>query len=280
MAKFYSKEEDDFLIKNAPIYGAQICADKLNRSVYGVRSRLSRLKVKSNKDKFITEGDVSNLKFVSTFKELNIDFSSSKTPKELAYWLGYFWADGYNRKDNYLIIEITREDGDNIQNIFMNLADFSIYTRKRDGRKEQISFAYRDKNISEFLKSLGKYPNSLESHKKILEYIPDNYLIYFLRGLIDGDGCWYLHKNILQFSIVAAYNFNWSNLQEKLNSIGLKTNVSNRASKHGNSSIIRATDSKNIKEFIKKLYKVNDGIWLNRKYNKIKEIIYEQAIKS
>ena len=37
---------------------------------------------------------------------------------------------------------------------------------------------------------------------------------------------------------------------------------------------------KNIKEFIKKLYKVNDGIWLNRKYNKIKEIIYEQAIKS
>ena len=41
---------------------------------------------------------------------LSLDFSNN--PKYLAYFLGYFWADGYilNNRD-VLRIEITQEDG-------------------------------------------------------------------------------------------------------------------------------------------------------------------------
>lgn len=50
MAKFYSKEEIDFLKKYAPKIGAALCAEKLNRNVNSIRSKLSRLKISSNID--------------------------------------------------------------------------------------------------------------------------------------------------------------------------------------------------------------------------------------
>lgn len=276
MAKFYSKEEINFLKENAEKFGAKICAEKLDRSLPGVISKINRLGLKINLASNASQNEIDNLSFNSSFRELSIDFNSSKTPKELAYFLGFLWADGYVH-NNEIRIEITDEDAQDLERIFMKIATFKIYKRKRQGRKPQTTFYYKDKQIFDQIVNLGKYPNSVESHKKILEYIPEQYHIWFLRGLIDGDGCFYIrsYKNTVsrQFSIASSIKFDWESLLQKLLLLGLPCTVSIESNNNGSSSHLRCSNSKNIKEFIKILYNEQDGIYLNRKYDKAKELL-------
>ena len=62
MAKQYSNEEIEFLKENAPKFGAQICAEKLNRKVDSVRYKLSRLGICSKKDKSLTKKERKTIK--------------------------------------------------------------------------------------------------------------------------------------------------------------------------------------------------------------------------
>ena len=276
MAKFYSEEEINFLKENAEKFGARVCSEKLGRPLQGVISKINRLGLKINLDPNVDQDKIDKLSFNSSFKELSIDFNSSETPKELAYFLGFLWADGYVH-NNELRIEITDEDAQDLEHIFMKIATFRIYKRKRQGRKPQTTFYYKDKQIFNRIVNLGKYPNSIESHKKILEYIPKQYHIWFLRGLIDGDGCFYIrsYKNTVsrQFSIASSIGFNWSSLLEKLLQLGLPCTVSTESNNNGSSSHLRCSNSKSIKEFIKILYNEQDGIYLSRKHNKAKELL-------
>jgi len=68
-------------------------------------------------------------------------------------------------------------------------------------------FQTTNKNICSFFKEMGKYPHSIDSHEKILNHIPKEYHPYFLRGLIDGDGNFYinLENYCYQFSIASRY---------------------------------------------------------------------------
>ena len=273
MAKFYTEEEINFLKEFGPKFGPKICADKLGRGLEGVKSKFYKLNIPiSGED--TTEEEIKSLIFNSSYINLNIEFENHKNPKELAYWLGFFWADGYIRKDSELIIEITEEDGIMLEPIFMRLASFKIYKRSREKRKPQMSFYYRDKNIAKILKSLGKYSNSIESHEKILNYIPEKYRNYFIRGLIDGDGCFYTDSKHVQFSISNNINYNWNYLQNYFNNIyNLNCSIINTKTNNGNSSSIRASGKYNIIEFIKQLYKIKDRIWLPRKYTKCEYIL-------
>lgn len=234
----------------------------------------------SKRDKSLTKEDIDNLEFKSSFKELSLDFSKTNTPKELAYFLGFFWADGYNKpKDKALVIEITEKDGTVLEPIFMRLATFSIYKRSREGRKPQITFYYRDEHLFEFINSLGKYPNSTESHEKVLKFIPDEYLLYFLRGLIDGDGSYYLSDKAVQFNIASSINQDWSYLQYVLKKYGMETTVNKTESEKGNSSHLRCSNPSKIKAFLDALYKVKDHIWLDRKYLKAQMILNNSMIE-
>lgn len=280
MAKFYTEEEINFLKEFGPKFGPKICADKLGRGLEGVKSKFYKLNIPISGGN-VTEEEIKSLVFSSSCIDLNIEFENHKNPKELAYWLGFFWADGYIRKDSELIIEITEEDGIMLEPIFMRLASFKIYKRSREGRKPQMSFYYRDKNIAQILKSLGKYSNSIESHEKILNYIPEKYRNYFIRGLIDGDGCFYTNSKHVQFSIANSINYDWDYLQNYFGNVyNLQCFTNNRETNNGNSSSLRASGKYNIIEFIKQLYKIKDGIWLPRKFNKSEFILKLQYVDS
>lgn len=273
MAKFYTEEEINFLKEFGPKYGPKICADKLGRGLEGVKSKFYKLGI-SISGESVSEEEIASLTFNSSFKELNIEFENHKNPKELAYWLGFFWADGYIRKDSELVIEIAEEDGLTLKPIFMRLASFKIYKRSREGRKPQMSFYYRDKSIAQILKSLGKYSNSIESHEKILKYIPEKYRNYFIRGLIDGDGCFYTDSKHVQFSITNSINYDWEYLKNYFNGVyNLNCLIHNTETNNGNSSTLRASGKYDIIEFIKQLYKIKDGVWLPRKFNKSEFIL-------
>lgn len=272
MAKFYTEDEIKFLKEFGPQFGPKVCADKLGRGIEGVKSKFYKLGIRITNNG-ISEEENKTLHFNNSYCPLNIDFTGHKNPKELAYWLGFFWADGYIRKDSELVIEIIEEDGSELEQIFNRLASFKIYKRCRKNRKPQISFYYRDKNIAQILKSLGKYSKSVESHEKIFNYIPIKYHIYFIRGLIDGDGCFYTNDKHVQFSIYNNINYDWEYLQTYLNNnYHINCSINKTITNKGKSSFLRASCKHSVINFIKSLYEIKDKIWLPRKYNKAEYI--------
>ena len=280
-SKFYSEKEIEFLKENIDKFGTSVCADKLDRTERSVINACYR---KIGHCCFVcnaSEEEINNLSFGYKFEPLNIDFSKTEHPKELAYFLGYFWADGYIRNGNNLVMDIVKEDADDIEHILMKLVKFAIYERSRPNKKPQKAFFYHDykKNIANKLIELGKYSYSLESHEKILKFIPKEYINYFLRGLFDGDGCLYVSKNnskhhCTQLYISGRYGQDWSYLvnfiKEKYD-LDFKPNL--RKYKEYKSSVIRATDKTKIINFLREIYKEDDNIYLTRKYEKIKDLI-------
>ena len=97
--------------------------------------------------------------------------------------------------------------------------------------------------------------------------------IFFLRGLIDGDGNFYLNesKKYAQFTLASNINQDWSSLLEYLEKFNPIVRIDK--AKHGNSSILRITGDKNVVNFIKFLKYDKIEIGLPRKNLIAKKII-------
>ena len=270
MSKKLFECEIKYIKENCPYYGVKKVAKALGRGNSIVRAALKKYGIKTPKRNESIESippffDREYIIFENRFKTI--------TP-ELAYWLGFFWADGTVGFGNCMRIEITEEDGNELEKIFLSIFPFLITKRARRNRKKQMSFSVTDKNIGEMLKSLGKYPNSFESHEKILNYLNDeNLKIFFLRGLIDGDGNFYLNETnkYAQFTLASNINQDWSFLLEYLKSFN--PNIRIDKTNHGNSSVLRITGDKNIVNFIKFLKYDEIEIGLSRKNKMANKII-------
>lgn len=281
--KKFTDSEIGFLKENAFSFGAFVCSQKLGRKFSTVIARLRRDKIpyvykKTNK----TQKEIDLLQFVEKDKQIVYDFNVTEYPKELAYFIGFLWADGTINKNKYIVIEILKNDGESIKKIFSKVANFKIRYRKRENRQEQMSFFFSDENFVKFLNKNGKYSKTSESHEKILNCIPNEYKLYFIRGLIDGDGCFYGEKDkrnanrtMPQFSIASNYEQDWSALISYFKNFDIESTVSKRICRNGKykSSCLRVTGTKNFKKLFNFLYENNDGIFLERKYDHCKEII-------
>ena len=275
--KTWTKDEIEFLKQNLKKFGAVICGEKLDRTIASIVVMGSRLKIGTNKHPInATEEEIKSLTFngeQDKHFDFTIDFSKTKYPKELAYFIGFFWADGYISDKGGIRIKIIKDDADQIFPIFLKLGDFKIYYQNRKNRKLQAEIYTNRVDIADQFKGLGKYPKTIESHQKIIDYIPQEYWAYFLRGYIDGDGCYYIQskKNTFKttFSITSAYDQDWTGIQKLLEYFGLKTKVIQRQTKTGCSSYIRNCNSQEIKSFVEKIYAEKDNIWLPRKYEKV-----------
>lgn len=270
MATKLFKEEQDYIINNYPIFGPLAVSEQLGRSIGAVRkfAKDNGLQLKDRKERIgldIPEFDRSYIIFSTRFKHIT---------KELAYWIGFFWADGSCSKGHSLTIEITKKDGEDLKELFLKIFPFKISYRERNDRKPQMSYYVTDNNIVELFYSLGKYPKSSESHLKILEYLKDpDLIIYYLRGLIDGDGNFYINdkEKYCQFTLASNYDQDWSGLLNYLNKFN--PYIQKSETKHGNSSVLRITGRENLINFINYLKYPIDNIGLNRKVIKANDII-------
>lgn len=202
--------------------------------------------------------------------------------KEIAYVLGFIWADGYIYKfkkvESYkCVIECCREDLETIKHIFLSIENiiWQISYRHRKNRKPQMIILTTDKIFCKYLLENGYSSKSHNSADKILKEIPSIYHVYFLRGLIDGDGCFYIAPNRkhIQFSIASTYEQNWTFVQNFLNLLKIRSSVNKRiSSKKHKSSELRVTSKHDIVVLGKYLYSENDGIFLLRKFEKFNEI--------
>ena len=206
--------------------------------------------------------------------------------KELAYLLGYFYADGYlhnhKGKYNYPKIEIVKSDGESILNCLNSIGSkYSTRFRFRKNSKNEqvaITIAADDENINLFRNVLSDKINM----SNILSTIKHNDLNYFIRGFFDGDGCINIAKNThARLYLYGSYEQDWSLIFNILKKLDIKYTYQQIIRKNGKhkSSLICVSNRHGINLFYEYIYP--DRIYdfgLKRKYDKLN--IIKSLVKS
>lgn len=201
-------------------------------------------------------------------KDLAID-------KNLAYYLGLLWADGYVTK-NKAIIELDETDFINIKKIIKNIGEFRYTTRQRKNRSKKISVCSLHSIIqcSWLINEFSFDKKSYISPNNLLDYIPDNLKNYFYKGYFDGDGCIYLgndKRKCYQLCFCGNFNQDWSFIETLFLKLNIKrytikkSDIINKKNINNKSSIVRITN----KEDIIKLREYFTNFGLERKNIKL-----------
>lgn len=275
----YTQEEEQFLIQNYPIYGSRYCSNVLKRDFRTVSNKARSLGLKAGRKKHDSNQKVPTSQF------LNI-----KT-KEVAYFLGFFWADGYIRHYKVgncnhwrIVLEIVEKDAVNISNILDRLGKWIIVKRNRkDSWQTTWSFVTANEDLYNFLKEHGYEEKSTIEPTKILSKIPEEFKYYFWKGFIDGDGHIsikdYEYQISLTFELSGKIDYEWSEIKKVFDKLNItKYYIYKQTSKKDHkSSVLRINGKEIIK--LKPIF-VNFG--LDRKteqFSKIENYLKEKNEK-
>ena len=211
-------------------------------------------------------------------KRLNETAFDSMDKEEQFYWLGFLYADGnISITGNRIEIHLALKDLEHLEKFrkFLNLT-----TEIRTGiSKEGYSFchlAVRNKHMWNTLYNLGCIPQkSLVLKFPDLKIFKNNkeFILHFIRGYVDGDGCLsiFLNPNKTSYrteiSIVGTENF-----LKSINSLfGNKGYIKNKSCKNWeNKAYSLSFSDVSSRKLARYLYE-NATIYLQRKYNKYKE---------
>lgn len=197
-------------------------------------------------------------------KNKNTNHSAfSSFTEESMYWLGFLWADGYVKYEGrFNIIDLECIDLDHMEKFksFIGAKDIKIRDRKK-------SICYRVSVASDQIcKDLYSYGFNLKDKRVDLPKIPEDYMIYFIRGYFDGDG---------NISINGAINI--SGRFEFMEKLYNYIKLFHRKEKHSTNSLRIYTNVDNGYKFLELIYN-NASIYLNRKYNSALSVRNDRVI--
>lgn len=275
--KKWTIEEINFLKEHYPFKGILYCAERLNRTSGAISTRTNLLKLYIHKETNSMNISIAQKKYQenrldSDFK-VNINQFLNIEKPEVAYFLGYFWADGYLMTSRgELRLSIATEDMDVIKNVMDSLGDWNYNHRHRGITYKPITSAITsNKKLTDFMVENDYHLKSKVSADKILSKIPEHLKHYFFRGLIDGDGCISIKDGGRSYnlSVSGSYDYDWSFLKHKCNDLKLNFKYYQTLNNNGNSSSIYlyGEQSKLFGDYIYNHYE-SDKIGLIRKYNK------------
>lgn len=270
----FSIEERDFLFKNYPLLGGKECAILLNRtedSVYHFVSKHGISVTDDAKSLIFKKARVKNDEDypINTKLFRNIDSS------EMAYMLGYIWADGYVRifNDNTyrLHMEINSDDARAIKPIFDKLGKWRYSDACRKIGKPLTRISISNKEAVKILSALDFERKSHVSPCKVVAQIPVDLRHHFWLGFLDGDGCITFGQWHQEISFSGTYHQPWTALENQLKELKIDYKIKRiiRSNGHKHSRLyICQLDS--VYRFGKYLYQSydQDKIGLYRKYAK------------
>lgn len=212
-------------------------------------------------------------------------FHEIDTPLK-AYFLGFIYADGYvvcnlkscnyelgmclQSQDKYVLDRLNDELGGNFK-IYHNNPR-TVTMKNIEGKEIHSGHAdtlrVYSKCIVEDLISMGVVEN--KSQKDIFPTVDDKYFFDFLRGYIDGDGCFYSSGSCVYMHITCSSKVPLEYIQKKLFTYNIETRVYQENSKKYR---LACVNTKEMKKLVNRLY-YKDGLFcLRRKYEKIKHFI-------
>lgn len=257
------------LKKHYPQNGAKSCATLLKRSETSIRRKVYKLGLRvSEKRKKEAQSQCAAKRKPKRHNEYKVNalsFSGNLSPQAV-YVLGFLWADGYLNNEHSVKVEGSKSDIEEIYPTFLKTGKWNLYFRNRPNRKPQALIQTSNKHLVKFLSQHNYSPKNY-GPATILNLIPKQLRHMWLRGYMDGDGCWYLHtKNYLrQFSLAGAYDQNWASVETLLNSLGVQYKVVRRTQGTSQSSVIRITGKENLSKLGAFVYQDFPEIGLSRK---------------
>lgn len=231
-------------------------------------------------------GKINNMG-LTKLRKINSSYFDNIDTSLKAYFIGYIFADGYivynESSHNYEFgMELQYGDRYILERLNEELGGVNIITDtepcktlicgKLCNRGKMSCLRVYSKNLLK-----GLLSNGIETNKTLKEVFPivdRKYFFDFLRGYIDGDGCYWKFKKNYYMHITCATNKVLYYIQNILFEYGIKTQV---YMEHDNKYRLMCTNIESMSTLIQMLYKDDSALYLKRKYELIKSYLRGSA---
>jgi len=220
-------------------------------------------------------------------RQINDDyFDKIDTPLK-AYFLGFIYADGWvvykPERNNYEFgMQLQAGDSYVLEKLNYELGNQNIIAHKKPhdgeilGKKIHIgpidSLRVYSKHLVESLMANGIETN--KSQKDVYPIVEEKFFFDFLRGYIDGDGCFYTDDKWTYMHITSASIAPLEYIQKKLLNYDIETRMYTENEKKHRLMCINTNE---VKKLVSRLY-YEDGLFcLSRKYEKIEHLLGSAA---
>ncbi len=261
MKKIFTDNDKKYMVKNYLLMSYKDIANNLGYDERQIRG-------------WLNNNGYTKLRKINDHYFDNIDNSLK------AYFLGYIFADGwiiFNEKnrnyefgmelqsqDKYILEKLNYELG-NKNEIRHNNSCKRIINGNEANIGDMDCLRVFSKNLV-----LGLIKNGVETNKTQKDIHPDveeKYFFDWLRGYIDGDGCFYKSRNNYYMHITCSSDVVLKYIKDKLIKYNIETNVYKENDKKYRLS---CTTIKEMKKLVTHLYYKDELFCLTRKYEKIK----------
>ena len=282
----FTNKEIEFLKIYYPTEGRRYCAEKLNKS-YTAIARMTRkigLRILPGvRSKIVSRTRIRGPKIKpSNQYKVNPDAFMKINSKEVAYILGLLWADGFvanHDKPQEIRLKCLKDDIVVFSKTFIKTGDWKIkyYTKVAENRRPTGQIRTCNRPLAQFLVSHNYGPHNINSADSIIRTIPSHLRQYWFRGLVDGDGCWYINKNryAYEFVLAGCYDQDWTYFEDLLQQLGIKYEVRRKAvtspeGRQHRNSVVRIRKRRDFIKLGNYVYSgyEKDKIGLKRKYDK------------
>ena len=235
-----------------------------------------------------TKGEILScshkLGLTRTKKTCTRDFFNTIDSEEKAYWLGFFFADGYisfseaNFKKGQLAtaycagIKLTWSDRDHLKKFNKSInGNYKVFkeTIHPDGFRKKVTEAAKILVYSQQMyNDLNKYFDRDKTYTAKFPSISDELMRHFIRGYFDGDGCFTFTEKSFDVEFLGASKEFHQGLLKVLYSNGFECTYNSKINKYGTEMYyIHINKNQERLMFLDWIY--NDcNIYLERKYQK------------
>lgn len=247
MSNLYTPTELDFIRTNYDTIGATWCGRQLKRNPESLRKIAKAMGLKGPTVRYKPD----------TERNVNPDHFRDIRLPEVAYFLGYFWADGHihtyrtehrNITHHRVAIEVEREDGLHLRSIAERFGRWNIVERQRKrygvDMKPVLGLIVNNEPVYTFLKDHGYDDKSVLSPDLILAKIPDHLKPAFWLGFLDGDGSITMvrksprHATVYNIQFAGSREQDWNALEALMHQLGIKCSLRREIRPNGNARSI------------------------------------------
>lgn len=220
-------------------------------------------------------------------RKINDEYFNNIDTSEKAYYIGFIYADGWivyneNNRNYEFGMELQSCDKYILEDLNNRLGGQNIIYHNNP-KETVIDGHIAHSNHSDILRIyskklvLGLMNNGIctnKSQKSTFPNISDDLFSDFLRGYIDGDGCYWKYKNHYYMHITSANDSILKHIQERLDLLDIETRIYKEKDRKYRLMCVNLPSMKNLVNF---LYYSDDVLCLSRKYNKIKSYLEGSA---
>lgn len=263
--RLFAQEEVQFIKDNYAVMGPKFISELLDRDRATIASKAWSLGL-SVHEQYLHRAQ-SNDDDIREFEYI--------TKPEVAYFLGYFWADGYLEKNTYrLKFQVCKDDFKDVKRYILPLMQswsYAEYDSDAGTRMSDLRICH--KGLYDLLVSLDFDIKTGTSASKVIDDIPEHLRHYWWRGYFDGDGSfgfYQQHGGTVRVVFAACFEQDWTFVDTVHDISNIDWRIQRTDNNDGRSSCLLIEGQACTQRFCEYIY-AGEWMGLKRKYKLYKE---------